>query len=162
MSAAFAVDGLKAPVESRHRDQIWLKLISNVPFNPVTALTRATLRGLGRIPECTQQLSCAWSFRAAKILEVLRTRPLTAVAPGSDLRCFYQWRPQGGKHDLGAVGSDDRDQDDHDRHRAVPDLGGCSLFPATACTCIRTAHTCAPAICPTCGGGARLYLSTPI
>src|SRR5580658_5981022 len=32
-------------------DQIWLKLIGNVAFNPVSALTRATLGELGRVPE---------------------------------------------------------------------------------------------------------------
>ena len=49
--AAFTAGGLKAPVEARLRDQIWLKLIGNVAFNPVTALTRATLGELGTAPE---------------------------------------------------------------------------------------------------------------
>jgi 2-dehydropantoate 2-reductase len=47
ISAAFAAGGLKAPVEERLRDQIWLKLIGNVSFNPISALTRATLGELG-------------------------------------------------------------------------------------------------------------------
>ena len=51
ISAAFKAGGLKAPVEPRLRDQIWLKLIGNVAFNPVTALTRATLGELGTTPE---------------------------------------------------------------------------------------------------------------
>ena len=51
ISAAFRAGGLKAPVEPRLRDQIWLKLIGNVAFNPVTALTRATLGELGTVPE---------------------------------------------------------------------------------------------------------------
>ena len=51
ISAAFTVGGLKAPVEPRLRDQIWLKLIGNVAFNPITALTRATLGELGTMPE---------------------------------------------------------------------------------------------------------------
>jgi 2-dehydropantoate 2-reductase len=51
ISGAFAAGGLRAPVESRLRDQIWLKLIGNVAFNPITALTRATLGELGAIPE---------------------------------------------------------------------------------------------------------------
>ena len=51
ISAAFKAGGLKAPVDSRLRDQIWLKLIGNVAFNPVTALTRATLGELGTTPE---------------------------------------------------------------------------------------------------------------
>jgi 2-dehydropantoate 2-reductase len=51
ISAAFAAGGLKAPVERRLRDQIWLKLVGNASFNPITALTRATLGELGAIPE---------------------------------------------------------------------------------------------------------------
>jgi 2-dehydropantoate 2-reductase len=51
ISEAFAAGGLKAPVEARLRDQIWLKLVGNVAFNPVTALTRATLGELGTVPE---------------------------------------------------------------------------------------------------------------
>ena len=51
ISAAFAAGGLRAPVETRLRDQIWLKLIGNVAFNPITALTGATLGELGAVPE---------------------------------------------------------------------------------------------------------------
>jgi 2-dehydropantoate 2-reductase len=51
ISAAFAAGGLRAPVESRLRDQIWLKLTGNAAFNPITALTGATLGELGAIPE---------------------------------------------------------------------------------------------------------------
>lgn len=35
--------GLRAPVRSRLRNEIWLKLIGNVALNPVSALTRTTL-----------------------------------------------------------------------------------------------------------------------
>jgi 2-dehydropantoate 2-reductase len=56
ISAAFKAGGLKAPVEPRLRDQIWLKLIGNVAFNPVTALTRATLGELGTTPEMMEML----------------------------------------------------------------------------------------------------------
>jgi 2-dehydropantoate 2-reductase len=51
ISAAFGAGGLRAPVEARLRDQIWLKLVGNVAFNPVTALTGATLGQLGELPE---------------------------------------------------------------------------------------------------------------
>ena len=51
IAAAFVAGGLKAPVETRIRDQIWLKLIGNVAFNPVTALTGATLGELATVPE---------------------------------------------------------------------------------------------------------------
>ena len=53
---AFAAGGLKAPVEEQLRDQIWLKLVGNVAFNPITALTRATLGELGTLPEMVDLL----------------------------------------------------------------------------------------------------------
>jgi len=56
ISAAFAAGGLRAPVEPRLRDQIWLKLVGNVAFNPITALTGATLGELGSVPEMPQLL----------------------------------------------------------------------------------------------------------
>ena len=56
ISAAFAAGGLRAPVETRLRDQIWLKLVGNVAFNPITALTRATLGELGTLPEMVDLL----------------------------------------------------------------------------------------------------------
>jgi 2-dehydropantoate 2-reductase len=51
ISQAFVAGGLKCPVETNLRQQIWLKLIGNVAFNPVTALTRATLGELAESPE---------------------------------------------------------------------------------------------------------------
>ncbi len=42
--------GLKAPVRPRIRDDIWLKLWGNVSFNPVSALTHATLVKLATEP----------------------------------------------------------------------------------------------------------------
>jgi 2-dehydropantoate 2-reductase len=40
---AFVAGGLKAPVEDDIRQDIWLKLLGNAAFNPISALTRATL-----------------------------------------------------------------------------------------------------------------------
>jgi 2-dehydropantoate 2-reductase len=56
ISEAFVAGGLKCPVEGRLREQIWLKLIGNAAFNPVTALTRATLGELGALPEMVDLL----------------------------------------------------------------------------------------------------------
>ncbi|MDE5440891.1 2-dehydropantoate 2-reductase [Bradyrhizobium sp. CSA207] len=39
----FVAAGMKAPVLDRIRDEIWLKLWGNVCFNPISALTHATL-----------------------------------------------------------------------------------------------------------------------
>jgi 2-dehydropantoate 2-reductase len=40
---AFAVGGLDTPLSNDIRAEIWLKLLGNTSFNPVSALTRATL-----------------------------------------------------------------------------------------------------------------------
>ncbi len=43
LAATFVAGGLKAPVEREIRAEIWLKLLGNAAFNPISALTRATL-----------------------------------------------------------------------------------------------------------------------
>ncbi len=50
IAAAFVAGGLKAPVEQDLRAQIWVKLLGNAAFNPVSALTRATMAGMLRDP----------------------------------------------------------------------------------------------------------------
>ena len=65
ISAAFKAGGLKAPVDAKLRDQIWLKLIGNVAFNPVTALTRATLGELGTAPAMVDLLKAVFAECAA-------------------------------------------------------------------------------------------------
>ena len=56
IAEAVKAGGLKANVEERLRDQIWLKLVGNVAFNPVTALTGATLGELATRPEMVEVL----------------------------------------------------------------------------------------------------------
>lgn len=70
ISRAFAAGGLKAPVDKRIRDQIWLKLIGNVAFNPVSALTRATLGELGSEPEMVRVLRAVFG-ECAQVAERL-------------------------------------------------------------------------------------------
>lgn len=43
LSKALSSAGLKAPVRPRLRDEIWVKLWGNMSFNPISALTHATL-----------------------------------------------------------------------------------------------------------------------
>jgi len=43
LSEALASAGLRAPVRPRLRDEIWVKLWGNLSFNPISALTLATL-----------------------------------------------------------------------------------------------------------------------
>jgi 2-dehydropantoate 2-reductase len=65
ISDAFAAGGLKAPVAPRLREQIWLKLVGNVAFNPITALTGATLGELAAVPEMPVLLRAIFTECAA-------------------------------------------------------------------------------------------------
>jgi 2-dehydropantoate 2-reductase len=50
ISAALIRGGLRCPVSPRIRHEIWLKLIGNVAFNPISALTGATLAEIAGDP----------------------------------------------------------------------------------------------------------------
>jgi 2-dehydropantoate 2-reductase len=50
ISAAMIAGGLKAPIEHDLRAQIWVKLLGNAAFNPISALTRTTLASMLRDP----------------------------------------------------------------------------------------------------------------
>jgi len=48
---ALIASGLRCPVTTRIRNEIWVKILGNVAFNPISALTRATLAQMVRDPE---------------------------------------------------------------------------------------------------------------
>ncbi len=50
IAADFTAAGLKSPVEADLRRDIWLKLLGNAAFNPISALTRATLADMTNDP----------------------------------------------------------------------------------------------------------------
>lgn len=50
IAAAFERAGLQAPLVEDIRNEVWLKLWGNVSFNPISALTRATLGTICRDP----------------------------------------------------------------------------------------------------------------
>jgi 2-dehydropantoate 2-reductase len=64
----FVDAGMKAPVLDRIRDEIWLKLWGNVCFNPISALTHATLDVICTDPP-TRALSRAIMLEAQTIAE---------------------------------------------------------------------------------------------
>lgn len=74
-SQAMRAGGLKAPVVSKIRDHIWLKLMGNVVFNPLSALTRATVVQMCEYPPTrdlaarvmaeTQEIACALGCNAS-------------------------------------------------------------------------------------------------
>jgi 2-dehydropantoate 2-reductase len=68
LAALFTAAGMKAPVQERIRDEIWLKLWGNVCFNPISALTHATLDTICTDP-ATRALSRAIMQEAKTIAE---------------------------------------------------------------------------------------------
>ena len=51
IAAALIAAGFRCPVSTRFRHEIWVKLMGNVAFNPISALTGGTLEELARHPE---------------------------------------------------------------------------------------------------------------
>lgn len=51
IAGALIAGGLRAPNTTRIREEIWVKLLGNASFNPVSALTRATLAEMARDPQ---------------------------------------------------------------------------------------------------------------
>jgi 2-dehydropantoate 2-reductase len=50
IAEALIASGFRCPVTTRIRHEIWVKVLGNASFNPVSALTRATLAQLARDP----------------------------------------------------------------------------------------------------------------
>ncbi|TCO70846.1 2-dehydropantoate 2-reductase [Rhodovulum euryhalinum] len=70
LSEALAAAGLKAPVRPKLRDEIWVKLWGNLSFNPISALTHATLDVLCTDPG-TRGVARAMMLEAQQIAEAL-------------------------------------------------------------------------------------------
>jgi 2-dehydropantoate 2-reductase len=77
-SEAMIAGGLKCPVEERLRDEIWVKLMGNVAFNPLSALTRATLAEMcGHAP--TRALVAAMMEEALEIAHAVGAQPSVSI-----------------------------------------------------------------------------------
>ena len=48
ISGAFTAGGLKCPIAPNLREHIWLKLLGNAAFNPITTITRTTMGDIAR------------------------------------------------------------------------------------------------------------------
>jgi 2-dehydropantoate 2-reductase len=77
-SNAMIAGGLKCPVEKDLRADIWLKLLGNVAFNPVSVLTRATMGEIAAHPG-TRQLVLSMMNEAAEIAARLGSPPRISV-----------------------------------------------------------------------------------
>ncbi|MCY4333731.1 MAG: 2-dehydropantoate 2-reductase [Litoreibacter sp.] len=70
LSKALSAAGLKAPVRPKIRDEIWVKLWGNLSFNPISALTHATLDVLCTDPG-TREVARNMMLEAQEIAEKL-------------------------------------------------------------------------------------------
>jgi 2-dehydropantoate 2-reductase len=70
LSQALQTAGLRAPVRPRIRDEIWVKLWGNLSFNPISALTHATLDVLCSDPG-TRAVARQMMLEAQEIAEKL-------------------------------------------------------------------------------------------
>ncbi|MEO1676876.1 MAG: 2-dehydropantoate 2-reductase [Pseudomonadota bacterium] len=70
LSKALTAAGLKAPVRPKLRDEIWVKLWGNLSFNPISALTHATLNVLCTDPG-TRTVARNMMLEAQEIAEKL-------------------------------------------------------------------------------------------
>jgi 2-dehydropantoate 2-reductase len=70
--------GLKCPIEPELRADIWIKLMGNVAFNPISALTRATLAGMCR-HEATRSVVEAMMAETLEVARGVGCEPLISI-----------------------------------------------------------------------------------
>jgi 2-dehydropantoate 2-reductase len=70
ISECFIKAGFKAPILDNIRAEIWLKLWGNMTFNPISALSRATLAGICQYP-LTRNLAAAMMTEAQTVANKL-------------------------------------------------------------------------------------------
>ncbi|MDQ0510381.1 2-dehydropantoate 2-reductase [Ancylobacter amanitiformis] len=90
LSDAFAAGGMRAPVLPNIRDELWLKLWGNLCFNPISALTHATLDTIASDPG-TRAVAKSMMLEAQEI----------AIQSGVNFRVGVERRIDG----AGAVGA---------------------------------------------------------
>jgi 2-dehydropantoate 2-reductase len=73
LSAALIRAGFKAPVSKDIRSELWVKLWGNLSFNPISALTHATLEDICRFP-ASRALAAGMMAEAQKVAEALGVR----------------------------------------------------------------------------------------
>ncbi|MCI1192453.1 2-dehydropantoate 2-reductase [Calidifontimicrobium sp. SYSU G02091] len=73
LSQAMIRAGFKAPVSKDIRGEIWVKLWGNLSFNPISALTHATLEDICRFPP-TRALAARMMAEAQAVAEALGVR----------------------------------------------------------------------------------------
>ena len=84
IAEAFIKAGLRCPVRSDIRHEMWVKLMGSVAFNPISALTRATLVEIVQHPEARALAS-----------EIMREAEIVAKELGIDLAVTIEQRLAG-------------------------------------------------------------------
>jgi 2-dehydropantoate 2-reductase len=77
-SEAMIAGGLKCPVEEDVRDEIWVKLMGNVAFNPLSALTRSTMGQICR-HDNARQLVARMMAETLEIAEAVGAHPQISI-----------------------------------------------------------------------------------
>jgi len=78
-SEAMIAGGLKCPIETDGlRDELWVKLMGNVAFNPLSALTRATLASICRYRP-TRRLVQEMMGEALQVAHAVGARPSVSI-----------------------------------------------------------------------------------
>jgi 2-dehydropantoate 2-reductase len=98
LSELMIAGGLKAPRKARLRDEIWIKLWGNCSFNPVSALTGASLDVIGADPACRRLIH--------QMMEECQT---VGEAVGARFAVNIERRIQGGTEIVGHKPSTRRD-----------------------------------------------------
>jgi 2-dehydropantoate 2-reductase len=83
---ALVASGLRAPITAHIRNEIWVKLLGNVAFNPLSALTGATLGQMVRDPDVSNLAR-----------EIMREAQAVAARLGLDLPISIEQRMEGAK-----------------------------------------------------------------
>ena len=73
LSAALIKAGFKAPIRPKIRNELWVKLWGNLSFNPISALTHATLETIGGEPG-TREIARRMMLEGQAIGEALGVR----------------------------------------------------------------------------------------
>jgi 2-dehydropantoate 2-reductase len=84
LAEALIASGIRCPITTRLRHEIWVKLLGNVAFNPISALTGATLVRIVRHPEA-----------AALVREVMTETGAVAAKLGIELPISIDQRMAG-------------------------------------------------------------------
>jgi 2-dehydropantoate 2-reductase len=77
-SEAMVAGGLKCPVEPDLRQDIWIKLMGNIAFNPISALSRATMIEICRHRD-TRELVIMMMRETLEVAERLGCRPEISI-----------------------------------------------------------------------------------